>query len=101
MAGASGLLGEDRDVGRASAEHANRRLLRGTVDLGDVVARALDLCGQRARTRVRPDDQRSRRVRRGDGQLTQGVALVHPLRVPAAAGPACVSSQRVRAERCA
>ena len=91
---AAGLLGEDRDVGRALAEHANRRLLGRPVDLGDVVAGALDLGGQRPRTGVGSGDQRSRRRGGGDGELTQSLALLHPTRVPAAGGTACAWLRR-------
>ncbi len=89
MARAAGFLGEDGDFGRAVAEHANRRLLSGTIDLGDVVAGALDLCGQRPGAGVCLGDQRSGGRGGGDGELTQSFALVHPTRVRAASATAC------------
>ena len=97
---ASGFLGEDRDVGRAVAQHSDRRLLCGTIDLGDVVAGALDLCGQRAGPRVGLGDQRTRRRGGGDGELTQSFALVHPSRVRAASGTACALAMLEVPEHC-
>ena len=80
--GAPGLLGEDGDVRSAVMQHPDRRALGGAVDLGDVVARALDLRRQRrCAGGVSPNHQVRRRRGRRDGELTQGFALLHPMRV--------------------
>ena len=67
--------------GAPALQDLDRSPLGSAIDLGDVVAGALDLADQRRRAGVGSDDQLRRRGSRGDGELTQGFALLHPKRV--------------------
>jgi hypothetical protein len=64
---ATRFLGKDCYVGGAFAKDLDRGLLSRAIDIGDVVAGALDLGGQRPRTGMCPRNQLSRRCGGSNG----------------------------------